>query len=156
MLEIVATTPAHLRAIEVAMREADRAEIEGCGVSVKKALWRGLRLSPLCRTALIDGAVAAVWGICAGGRNGVSLLGRTAVPWLHTTPAVERMPLAAVRVARSEIRAMQALWPRLENYVAADYAQAVKFLRLLGFTVEAPAPVGVAGALFCRFHLGCE
>jgi hypothetical protein len=49
---------------------------------------------------------------------------------------------------------MRANRRRLESFVAADYLQAVKLLRLLGFTVERPTPIGVNGSLFSRFHVG--
>lgn len=153
---VVSTEFDHLREINGTMREADRREIEGLGVTVRQALWRAWRSSVMCRTGLVDGRVAAVWGLCVAQRPGVSLLSRTGVPWLHTTAAVERVPVGMVREARANVAAMLALYPRLENYVAADYAQAVRLLRLLGFTIDAPQPVGRDGAPYCLFHMDRE
>lgn len=152
--EVIPATFAHLRAMEADMRAADRCEIAGLGVGVKKALWRGFRNSPICRVALIDGNVAAIWGVCIGMQVG-SLLGSQGMPWLHTTADVEKIPLSFVKVAKTELAAMIALYPRLESYVAAEYVQAIKFLRILGFAVDEPAAVGVNGARYSRFHLGC-
>lgn len=148
-------TREHVLAIGLKLRAEDVAEIAGLGGNVRKALWRGFRTSIWCRVASVDGELAAIWGLCVAGRPGIGPLAGKAVPWLLTTDAIERIPVAFVRHARREVAAMRQLYPALENHVAADYRRAVKFLRLIGFDVDAPEPVGVGGALFCRFHIGC-
>lgn len=152
---VLPTTPPHLSLLAQNMRDNDKAEVVGVGSTIKRALWRGYRNSILCRTALIDGKVAAVWGLCVGMKNNVSLLSDIGVPWMLTTDAVEQLPISFCRQGRREIAAMRAIKPKLESYVAADYVQAVRFLKLLGFDVDEPQPVGVDGALFRRFHIGC-
>jgi hypothetical protein len=87
---------------------------------------------------------------------GVSPLGDLGVPWLLTSSAVERVPVSFLKVAKQELALMRANRRHLASYVAADYVQAVKLLRILGFTVERPAPVGVNGVLFSRFHIGFD
>lgn len=154
--EIVPTQIEHVYELAETMREADRKEIADLGIGVKKALYRAFRNSILCRVALVDARVAAMWGLAVGLRDGVSPLSDLGVPWLHTSAAVEALPIAFMREAKSELAAMKALRPRLESFVAADYAQAVKFLRILGFTVEKPEPVGLDGAMFSRFHMGFD
>ncbi len=67
---------------------------------------------------------------------------------------IENIPVAFVRVAKRELSAMRHLRPKLESFVAFDYQQAVKFLLMLGFTVDKPEPLGLNGALYCRFHVG--
>ncbi len=147
--------PAHVYDLVANLRPLDEAEILGSGNSVKRSLWRAYRNSVLCKSAIVDGKVAAMWGLCLNMRPGLSLLSDLGVPWLHTTAAVERLPVSFVKVAKVELAAMLALRRRLENHVAADYAQAIKFLRLIGFTVEAPA-AGVTGVMYCRFHMGFD
>lgn len=155
-IEIVPTTYGHLRTMEADMRPADRCEIAGLGVTVRKALWQAYRRSPICKTAIVDGAVAAVWGVCVGLRGGAGLLGNAGVPWLHTTAAVEKMPVSFIKIAKTELAAIVALYPRLESYVAAEYVGAVGLLKLLGFAVDEALPVGANGALYRRFHLGID
>jgi hypothetical protein len=145
----------HVYALAANLRPADEAEILGSGHGVKRSLWRAYRISISCKTAIIDGEVAAMWGLCLNMRPGLSLLSDLGVPWLHTAAAVERLPLSFVKVAKVELAAMRALRPRLENHVAASYAQAIKFLRMIGFTIEAPA-AGATGMPCCRFHLGFD
>ena len=141
-------------AFQTKLRPEDEAEILGLGVSVRKALWRGYRNSVRCRVAYIDGEPAAIWGVCVNLQPGQGPLSNQGVPWLHTTAAVERLPVTFLREARREVAAMQRLYPHLENHVAANYSRAVRFLHLLGFTVDPPQPVGLHGAMYCRFHKG--
>lgn len=153
---IVPATVEHVYELAETLREADRREILNLGINVKKALWRGFRNSVMCRTALLDAKVAAIWGLGVGLRAGVSPLSDLGVPWLHTSAAIEVMPIAAVKLAKAEVAAMRAYRSRLESYVAADYAKAIRLIKLLGFAVEQPEPVGLGGALYCRFHVGFD
>ena len=155
---IVPAEVPHVYALADTLRPADRAEIEGLGVGIKKALWRAYRSSIMCRTALVTiggrEEVAAMWGLCLNYRDGVSLLSDMGVPWLHTSAAIEAIKVSFVREAKTEVAAMRAMRPMLENYVAADYDQAVRFIRLLGFTVDEPKPLGRNGGMYSRFHVG--
>lgn len=155
-VEIVAAEIEHVYLLADVLRPGDAAELAGSGHSARKSLYRGYRNSILCRTAFVDGDIAAMWGLAVGLRPGVSPLSDLAVPWLLTSAAAARVPLSFLRVAKRELALMRQHRRRLESFVAADYAQAVKLLRVLGFTVERPAPIGVGGALFSRFHIGFD
>lgn len=150
------TAAHHVGELSSELRVKDRMEILGLGFGVKKALWRAYKSSVFCRTAFVDGEIAAMWGLCLNWRPGLSLLGNLGVPWLHTSVKVEEMPVAFVKAAKREVAAMKALRPQLENFVLADYAEAVKLLKILGFSIDDPAPVGVNGVHYCRFHMGFE
>lgn len=151
---IVPAQAEHLRQIAEGLREKDREEILRSGVSVNRALWRAYRNSILCKVAFIDGKIAAIWGLCVGLRNDVSLMSDLGVPWLHTTAAIEAAPRAFVVEALRELRAMRQLRPQMESYVDAEYGQARRLLQMLGFAVDQPQPVGINGSQFCRFHVG--
>ncbi len=89
-----------------------------------------------------------MWGVCG------PMLSDTGQPWLLTSPAIERVKVSFLRIAREELAAMLAVRRRLENYVAADYGRAIRLLEALGFTVEAPKPMGLkSGALFRKFWI---
>ena len=150
------TQVSHIYELVDTLRDQDRSEILNLGFGVKKALWRAYRNSIMCKTALVADKVAAIWGLGIGLRAGVSPLSDLGVPWLHTSAAIESVPFSFVRVAKAELAAMLKLRPHLESFVAADYAQAIKFLKLLGFAVEKAEPVGLDGALYCRFHMGFD
>jgi hypothetical protein len=151
---IVPCQPEHIVALGKTLRDADRREIENLGFGVKKALYRAYRNSVMCRAALIHGEVAAVWGLAVALRENVSPLSDLGVPWLHTSALVEQVPFSFVRVGKRELAAMMRLRPKLESFVAANYKEAVKFLKILGFTVDKAEPLGLNGSLYCRFHMG--
>ena len=151
---IVPCQVSHVYELAGSMRQKDKDEIHNLGFTIKKALWRAYRNSIMCKAALVDAKVAAIWGLAIGLNPGVSPLSDLGTPWLHTSAAIEALPVSFVRVAKRELAAMLSLRPELESYVAANYAEAVKFLRVLGFTVDKPEPVGLHGAAYCRFHIG--
>lgn len=151
---VVPATIEHVYALADRLRPADEAEVRGLGHTPRKALYRGFRNSVLCRAGLVEGRCAAMWGVAVGQVPGACLLGSLATPWLLTSADVEAVPLAYLRVGRAELAAMRALYPQLAGYVAADYAAAVRWLRMIGFTVDAPVPLGPFGKLYARYHIG--
>src|SRR5262249_18105268 len=133
---VVRARPEHASELSPRLRSDDLYEIAGTGVSPLRALWRGYRSIVLCEVAHVDGQIAAMWGLCVGPAAGVSFLGDLGRPWLLTSLAIERIPFAFVREARRTVARMLVLKPKLENYVLASYVRAVRFVELLGFTVE--------------------
>ena len=99
------------------------------------------------KTALIDGKVAAVWGL------GGSALGYTGMPWLLTAPLVESYALSCVRLYRQEVGLMLQSFPRLENYVLASYEKSVRLLALSGFRLDEPKPAGPHNVPYRRFWM---
>lgn len=144
---IVPTTPDHVYALADNLRAEDVEELAATGISARRALWRGYRRSLWCRTAFVDGEVAAIWGLNGGA------LSNFGVPWLLTGPAIERVPFAFVKEARREVAQMARLCPHLENRVLASYAKAVKMLRMLGFEILPAEKFGARGKLFYPFRI---
>ncbi len=130
------------------LRPGDRAEIEAVGKEPRRVLRASLRSSlTQVKVALVDGEIAAMWGMSG------EVLSDTGTPWLMTGTACDRVPVSFLRIARHELALMLALKPRLENYVAADYAKAIRLLEGLGFHIDAPAPIGPKRAPFRRFWI---
>lgn len=129
------------------LRAGDAAEITGLDLdpvavirgSYRSAIWR--------RTAVVDGRIAAMWGL------GGALLDDEGAPWLLTTPAAERVPVTFVRLARANVAEMLRDRRRLSNVVASSYRQACRLLEVLGFTLDAPRPMGPRGLLYQRFWM---
>ncbi len=148
VVETRRATIADVYALALNLRAGDRAEIQVMGRDPRRALRFAYRVSLMPpRVATVDGQVAAMWGL------GGDLISDVGEPWLLTGHAADRVPFAFVRIAKAELAAMLAVKPRLENYVAADYAKAVRLLEGLGFHLDAPAPIGPRGALFRRFWI---
>jgi len=114
-------------------------------VSAAAGLRRSYYAASYRRTGLIDGTIAAMWGLC-----GVAL-GHTAHAYLMTAPIIETLPMAFAREARREIRAMLDTHDRIEGEVAVEYVAAQRFLHILGF--EFGTTFAGAAGKFRPFHL---
>lgn len=142
-IEIVEATREHVQVLRSRLRADDALEMTAIGEDPGACLWHSWRGSPYRRTALVDGAVAAMWGVHG------DMLAETGIPWLLTAPVVETLPVSMLKVGRRETGFMSELYPYLENQVMASYRRAVRFIRMMGFTVEAPEPF--RGVPFRRF-----
>lgn len=147
-IQIVDTTPAHIREIADHLRFDDKREIEAFGFPTNRALWRSFKDSILRKTGLIDGKVAAIWGV-----GGVPM-GGEGRPWLMTSDVVERVsPLRFARIYQEEVLKMLGIFPKLVNYVDLRYIKAVRLLDIIGFKISDPEPSGLNGALLCKFEM---
>ncbi len=130
------------------LRAEDTAEVTCGGFrSGLEALRASQAASLLAWTMLIDRQPIAMGG-CAG-----SPLGAVGSPWLLTSSQVETLPMSFVREARAKALQLLELFPRLENWVLADYGRACRFLELIGFSLDKPMVMGMAGARFRRFWM---
>jgi hypothetical protein len=148
-IEIVDTTAEHVRILARTMRDEDRAEIAMLGGDAWHTPHRLFRDSHICRTALIDGVVSAVWGLQGG------LLDFDGEPWLFTTPLVERARMAFVRTARVELHGMLETKHSLVTRVAPSYARSIRLFEALGFGVG-PVVTSVDGARWREMRLDRE
>lgn len=132
-ITIVSTIGPHIAALKSNLRSEDEAEILRFGMSVQKALWYSYRQSLIRKTALIDGVIAACWGV-----HGV-FMGNTGVPWLITTPEVKKIsPLRFARIYQQEVLSMLNMFGKLENYVDPAYSSAIRMLEIIDFRVGEP------------------
>ncbi len=136
-IDIVPAIGAHIGLLKNNLRAEDEAEIVGFGVTAQQALWYSYKHSLIRKTAFINAELAACWGVV-----GVALGGKGQV-WLMTTPEVKKVsPLMFVRIYQTEVLEMLKIFQRLENYVDAEYAAAIRLLEIIGFTVEEPQKMG--------------
>lgn len=129
-------------------RPATPLQVEAAGLNQKQTLWRSFHSSIEAWAMDIDGEFAAVGGL------GGCFLSEVGEPWLYTTPAIEKYPFLALRVARAMIDTMAEITPRLEGYIFADYPQGIRFLRALGFSFGETVAMGPRGAPFIKFSRG--
>jgi uncharacterized protein Usg len=140
--------PRDSRILLANMREKDIAECRAAGMSPGRALRTSLRGSLFAKTVLLDGTVIAMIGLC--GR----VISDHGVPWMLTGKGIETVPLSFAKVARRETDDMLNYKMVLSNYVWADYHEAIRFFKLIGFEVFPPEPVGKNGAMFCKIVKG--
>jgi hypothetical protein len=149
MITIVPATLEHARMIE--LRPGDAREIAAHGVSKEEGLRRSLERAVWADAYLADGEVAAILGC------GLScLLGGHATPWLITGRPVDRHKKDFLRLTRARLADLRRVHPVMMNWIHAPYAEALRWARWLGFTVEPPVPLGPFGEPFCRIVMKGE
>ena len=130
------------------LRDEDLSEITGLlAKSPREALRTSYRHAILRRTALIDGEIAAMWGL------GGAMLSDNGTPWLMTSKLVERVPVTFVKTARAQLGEMLCHRRFLSNYVLATYRGACRLLEVLGFVLDPAVPMGPQGLPFRRFWI---
>ena len=142
---IIPAIPAHVAMLTPRLRDGDRAEVQAAGMA-GKAVWRSFRQSAFCKTAFVDGEIAAMWGLG-------SPMAPVAHPWLLTAPPIEKIKLTFLRVGRNEVAAMLRASPVLAGIVDDSYERAIRYLRALGFEVGRPFSWGPYGMPFREYRL---
>lgn len=147
-VEIVPATIEHARAI--VLRPGDARELAALGQTTAEAFAFSTARPIWAETYLIDGEVAAMVGLSVH----LSLLGDRGEPWLLTGLPVDRHPKLFLRETRAGVARMREQFPVLANWVHAEYHQAIRWLRWLGFDIGPPRPLPPHGELFSRFAIG--
>lgn len=143
-LVIVKSRLRHAAALAPLMRAEDTAEVLASGgFSPFQALRSSMRHSKVCRTALVAGEVAAIFGAMADPEPGVGIV------WMLTGQAVTKHPRAFLRACRPALAELHKDFPILWNAIDARYEAAIRWARWLGGEVLQPTPFGVSGLPFC-------
>lgn len=94
---------------------------------------------------LDDGQPVALFGVAPRMDVGI--------PWLVGTDAINRHQKTFLRETRFWVDQWRQQHSILMNHVDARYTGAIRWLSWLGFTIGAPQPHGLDGAMFCRFEM---
>ncbi|MUG90143.1 hypothetical protein [Bombella sp. ESL0385] len=94
---------------------------------------------------LDDGQPVALFGVAP--KLGIG------IPWLVGTDAINLHQKTFLKETRFWVRQWQRNYPLLMNHVDASYSGAIRWLSWLGFSIGTPQPIGLAGAMFCRFEM---
>ena len=145
-ITVIPSNIEHVKELEYDIREADKKEAEALGMSANKALFYSYKHALIRRTVLVDGRVAAMFGVCG------SPLGVVGQIYLITGNVCDTVnPIRFAKVYMKELKALKSLFPVLENYVHSDHLGAVGMLKLAGF--ELSEPIDINGAKFQRFSM---
>lgn len=143
-------TPEDLEAVAREMDPADSAEVWAMGrVTPIEALKMSARVSRETFVGTLDGRP-----VCAFGVGQRTLMDNVGIPWLLGTPAMRARPRVFLEASKRHFGELVQGYERLENWVDARHTRAVKWLKWLGFTVDAAAPFGSGRVPFHRFHMG--
>lgn len=148
-VDIVQSDLSHVRELSKSLRDGDQIEAISLGLAPHKALYYSYKQGLYRRTGLVDGKVAAMWGVAG------TLLGLVGQPYLATGREVEKIsPIRFARIYKKQTHIINQIFPILENYVDASYLGAVGMLRLAGF--ELSEPIQMLNGTFCRFSRKME
>lgn len=147
--EIVPASVLHVRPLSASLRPAACMTLQAFGLDTRAALRRAFAGSAYCRTALIDGVPAAMWGLSG------SLLTDTATVWLALGQRAAAVPVAVMRGAISELEEMLRGRSTLFARISREDDAALIFARSIGFTParEIEAPEGIVVLAYRGRHL---
>ena len=128
---IVPASVRHVRAMSQSMRPEASLAVMPFGFEPRAALRRAFVASFNCRTALVDGKPAAMWGVAG------ALLGDTATVWLVLSRETQQMPRAVLREARAELRRAAQSFRHVVATVLPNDEASIRFAVHLGFRGEA-------------------
>lgn len=147
-VEIMAAEIGHVRELQSTLRVKDQAEARAMGLDPRKGLFYAYRNSLFRYTAKANGKVVAMWGVYG------TPLANIGMPWLITGDNIyEASPLQFAREYKKQVQSIRHLFPVLENYVDANYPEAVRMLEIAGFTLTGPYKFGPNDSLFLKFRM---
>lgn len=146
-VHVRASTQADVDHLATNLRPEDTAEVLASHGNVKEALQQGLDESEECWTILVKDTeeIAGIYGLV--GTDGI-----TGVPWLLTTPAINKVWLPFLRGSRKWVEESNNKYPILTNACDADYTVAINWLKFVGFTfIKRHETWGVGNKPFLEF-----
>lgn len=134
MLTIEDFTAADLADLSQRLTTDDRAELEAAGLGVD--CLEGVPAKAL----RWHGRLVCLFGVVPQGAGGV--------PWMLCTDTLREVPRRQMtEVSRCVVAEWRARFDRLTNYVHRHHAQALRFVRWLGFTID-ETPAGPDGQFY--------
>lgn len=147
------TEPGDVDELIANLRDCDRLEVEASAGRhrVERAIRLGVRCSFGTMTSLVDGRVANMFGVTP-----LDFVQGRGSPWMLATPVFDVHPRAVIRLCRTYIPPMLALFPHLINHVDARNTRSIAWLTWLGFEIHAPEPFGPYGVPFHKFEMKAD
>jgi hypothetical protein len=143
------TEPGDAARLFANLRASDLAECRAYGhPDIAASIASCVDLSVLCWTGLVDGELAAIFGVAP-----INALTGVGSPWMLGTPVLDRHQRILVRRTPENIAPMLKMFPHLVNYVHAKNTTSVRWLRRLGFTLHEAVPYGPLGEPFHPFEM---
>lgn len=146
-------TVALARELAADMCPEDEAEVVAGGQpDGLSALLFSLRVSEVAVAMLVDGRVAAMFGIQP--LEATTHLGQLqrGLVWALTSRVSRKHPRAYMEHSRAVVKALLSYCPDLSNYIDARHRQALRWARWMGFELGAPVPLGPQGLPFIPFR----
>lgn len=147
MIELVPVQVWHIEVVADGMRKADMLECERMvGFGPMESLVRSVSNSHWAETALMDGLPVGIGGIIVDRQNP-----EIAAPWCLGTDAGYEDVRGLWTMMEGLVDGWREEYEMLVNRVDAQNVEAIKWLKLIGFTVHPPEDTGVNGDPFRVF-----
>lgn len=104
--------------------------------------------STVIKTAFINGKARALFGVVP-----LSLLSGVGCVWFVAHEEVEQYKKDFFYTSKKEVYGLFKNFDYIYNYADAENKKSLKWLKLIGFQVDEPEPVGVFQHLFCKFGM---
>jgi hypothetical protein len=144
---VVDATEAHVKEVADYMRQADRDEVYATNHhKPHTALRISVNCTPEPKAGTVDGRAMCIFGI---GQS--SLLSNDGSPWLLGHEELPKHARAFLRMSFGWMKEERLKYSKLVNYVDARNVHSIKWIRWLGFELEAAKPFGIDKVPFHRF-----
>lgn len=146
---VIAGRQEHADAVAGRLRYADQQEIYAAtGKNPDVMLYQSWITSPHRWSIVRNGEIIGLFGLTPA-----VLMGDVGVPWLLGTDEMEKIRFTFAKQSIEHVKHMLHLYPTLANYVDVRNVLAIKWLKWLGFTLDAePRPYGYQQLPFYYFE----
>lgn len=130
------------------IREEDVIEVKAAGgKSIRECITDIPNLEENSWVWEYDQKPVCIFGVNPFGRPGEGLI------WMLATTLFDDHFMVFAVACKSVVEDMVRPFKYVFNYVYVENRKSIRWLKWLGFTVREPEPVGVNGAMFCRFEM---
>jgi hypothetical protein len=144
------TTAGHVEELAQTMCDEDVAECWAFAHMMPlEALEASVAGSRDTLTGVADGKVLCIFGV--GQFHALDFVG---YPWMLGSVELPKHATAFLRGSHGWFREITKMYSYLENYVDVRNHRAIRWLKWMGFQVDAPAPHGPDRMLFHKFSWG--
>jgi len=138
-----------INTLVASIREKDALEATRMGFTPRKALINCFKGAVIRKTILVNGNIAAMVGVVG------QITSDTGYPYLVTGVHSEQIsPLQFVRIYKQHIEEWSKIFPKMTGLVDFEYHEAVRLLKMAGFTIQSPIYLAPYEHLFSRFNYG--
>lgn len=132
---------------DIDIEDKDVLEASRLDLDILRNMHRTIDIAVYKKTAFYDEIPVAMWGA-------VGDLFGSGMPYLVVSKQIRLVNTREfITIYRQEVREMLKLFPRLENVVDAEYDNAVRMLKIVGFKISSPVPIFPLGPLFRKFQI---
>jgi len=151
MLRYVSPSREKVQRIIDDMREGDVEELAAGGWAPED-LHQFVQGARVCVIAEVNRVPCAIFGVTKTG----TLLNPRYSPWMLGATELHKHPRHLLSESKKIVYTVLNEFEELENWVYEGSESSVRWLTWLGFTIEAPVPVGPEGQKFHKFWIKKE